>query len=241
MASPQKEKGYTPIANELIDALSKYRIRGESWQVLCVILRNTYGWNRKEAKLSLGYIAKATGITRPSVAQNLKFLKEINIIGVRQNPNSNINILHINKDFSKWKVLGKRLPGRENPNTAVRENPNRSVRENPTQQNNKAKINKSPPLKTAGVKVYVDEANLMLNVFHDSINPQINYARKDSRDAALWLINKYGFDNAYKAAKYACSVFEETYAPQIKTPAELKDKWANLVKYKNKQDATPER
>ena len=100
------------------------------------------------------------------------------------------------------------------------------------------KNNNTVVTSTTGIK---DEVNLIFNCFYETINPQINFARKDSRDAAQWLINKYGFENTLKAAKYACLIFAENYAPQIKTPAELKDKWANLVKFKDQQDKSPER
>jgi len=79
---------------------------------------------------------------------------------------------------------------------------------------------------------FKDEVNLIFEVFYKTINPQISFARKDSRDAAEWLITNKGFEQTLEGAKYACQIFAEEYAPSIKTPAELKHKWANLVKYK---------
>ena len=46
MANPQKENGYIMIANEIMEALAKYRIPGEQRQCLDVILRKTYGYDR---------------------------------------------------------------------------------------------------------------------------------------------------------------------------------------------------
>lgn len=91
------------------------------------------------------------------------------------------------------------------------------------------KVSKENTAETAGMK---DEVNLIFEPFYKTINPQINFSRKDSRDAAIWLINKYGFPVTLRACEYACKIFSEEYAPSIKTPAELKNKWANLVKYK---------
>jgi phage replication O-like protein O len=49
--SPQKEHGYTPIANEIYDAFVRTRISGEARQVLDCIIRKTYGYNKKEDKI----------------------------------------------------------------------------------------------------------------------------------------------------------------------------------------------
>lgn len=46
MAEPQKENGYTPIANEIMDALCRIRIPGEERQVLdCISGKHTAGIN----------------------------------------------------------------------------------------------------------------------------------------------------------------------------------------------------
>ena len=50
--SPQIENGYTKIANELLDALCKTKMPGTSRQIFNVILRKTYGFNRKKDSIS---------------------------------------------------------------------------------------------------------------------------------------------------------------------------------------------
>ena len=53
MANPQKEEGYTAIANEIMDALCRIR---DTWRernassYINVILRKTYGWKNKPKK-----------------------------------------------------------------------------------------------------------------------------------------------------------------------------------------------
>jgi phage replication O-like protein O len=46
-ANPQKENGFTPIANEILDALTKTKFTELETQALFLILRNTYGYQRK--------------------------------------------------------------------------------------------------------------------------------------------------------------------------------------------------
>ena len=80
MANPQKENGYTPIANEIMEALAKTRIPGEARQVLDVIIRKTYGFNKAEDLISLSQFVRATGLKRPNVVRAIQKLLEMNII-----------------------------------------------------------------------------------------------------------------------------------------------------------------
>lgn len=102
MANPQKEDGYTAIANEIMDALCKIRIPAAERSVLDAILRKTYGWNKCEDELSMGQIAEMTGIKRPNVARALKYLAERKFILVIRDDNSKCNILKFNKNYEQW-------------------------------------------------------------------------------------------------------------------------------------------
>ena len=44
MASPQVENGHIDIANTIADKLCSYRLSGQEWQIIWVILRKTWGW-----------------------------------------------------------------------------------------------------------------------------------------------------------------------------------------------------
>lgn len=74
MASPQLENGFTPIANELMDALVKVDLSGTEWRVLLLILRQSYGWSRKSADLSHNDIARRTGMSRGAAIKAVKRL-----------------------------------------------------------------------------------------------------------------------------------------------------------------------
>jgi len=108
LASPQKENGYTAIANKIMEALASIRIPGEARQVLDVILRKTYGWNKKEDKISLSQFKKATGLLRPNIRARGKLLN-MNIISVIQKDNTDITTYRFQKDYTKWKPLSKRI------------------------------------------------------------------------------------------------------------------------------------
>jgi len=108
LASPQKENGYVAIANKIMEALASIRIPGEARQVLDVIFRKTYGWNKKEDEISLSQFRKTTGLTSPHIIRARNKLLKMNIITVAQKGNSNILTYRFQKDYTKWKSLPKK-------------------------------------------------------------------------------------------------------------------------------------
>lgn len=105
--NPQKENGYTAIANEIMEALAGIRISGEARQCLDIILRKTYGFNKKEDLISLSQFCLLSKMTKDDVCRALRKLVEINIIIVKKD-NSYINSYRFNKDYSTWKPLSKK-------------------------------------------------------------------------------------------------------------------------------------
>jgi phage replication O-like protein O len=80
MANPQRENGFTPISNEIMDALVKTRIPGQARQVLDFILRKTYGYNKPDDSISLTQFKNATGLSRSHVCRSVLLLIKMNLI-----------------------------------------------------------------------------------------------------------------------------------------------------------------
>lgn len=124
MANPQKENGYVPIANEIMDALGRFRIPGECRQVLDVIFRKTYGFNKKEDAIANSQFVEFTGMKKGNVSRSLSKLITNKIVIRSDNTSKDGSILKINKDYQAWipfvirsdnkikkkKVLSKRQP-----------------------------------------------------------------------------------------------------------------------------------
>jgi phage replication O-like protein O len=102
MASPQVENGYTRIANELLEALAKFRLSGNEYQVVLAIIRKTYGFGKKSDTISMGQISEVTGLKRQNVNRALKSLSSKLITGVIKTDYMGINNISINKDYSQW-------------------------------------------------------------------------------------------------------------------------------------------
>ncbi|MEW6417625.1 MAG: replication protein [Nitrospirota bacterium] len=106
MASPQVEDGYTKIANELLEAMARIRIPGEPRQVFDVVLRRTYGFNKKADAISLSQFCLATGLKRNTICRAVQKLLSLNLITKKETTLS--TLYAINKDFETWKPLPKK-------------------------------------------------------------------------------------------------------------------------------------
>lgn len=102
MANPQKENGYTPVANEIYDALAKFRIPGEVRQIFDFIVRKTYGFNKKEDNISNSQIAEATNLKKGNVSRGLSRLITHQIVIKVDNNLHKGHTLRINKDYQQW-------------------------------------------------------------------------------------------------------------------------------------------
>ena len=110
MAKPQLENGHARIANELLEALSRFSPgRGEA-QILWAIIRKTYGWNKKRDFMSIGQIAELTGLTRRWVivcVSNLEAKKMIKVYRQRGRGSNGPNQIEIQKNYDLWVVKEK--------------------------------------------------------------------------------------------------------------------------------------
>lgn len=102
---PQLENGYTRIANEILEILAKTPISATQFRILMVILRYTYGYGEKTAKLSIGFIAKETGISERQAKRELNRLIESKIIKVEEEATfTRARTLSFNKYYNEWHI-----------------------------------------------------------------------------------------------------------------------------------------
>lgn len=101
MASPQREDGHLDVANELAEALARTRLNSTQSCLLWVILRKTYGWQKKIDTISLSQFAEATGIHRTQVARELGRLAARRIV-IEWGDDHHPKQYGIQKDYTRW-------------------------------------------------------------------------------------------------------------------------------------------
>ena len=104
MASPQKENGYTSIANELLEQIYRRRFSASQLKILLLVIRFTSGFNRKTAALSNTFIAAGTGIHEITVSKEVGTLLRDNVLKLHKKPTfHNSRVIGINKDYESWR------------------------------------------------------------------------------------------------------------------------------------------
>ena len=95
--------GYTPIENELLEALARYAPGHSEGKLLTAILRQTNGWNKKTDEISYSQLQDFTGLSRRTVVYALQNLEAKHMITIERTMNgSQLNRLGIQKDYKKW-------------------------------------------------------------------------------------------------------------------------------------------
>ena len=103
MASPQKENGYTAIANEILERLAYPGMNGSEYRVLLLVVRKTYGFNKKQDKISLSQFQKGTLMARANVVRTIKSLVAKRLLLKEK------ALYKFNKNWEEWLVV-KRIP-----------------------------------------------------------------------------------------------------------------------------------
>ncbi len=80
MANPQKENGFTPIANEILEAVSGAALNGTQLRILLLLWRNSYGYHKKECALPLSYLVKMLRGNKSTISRQMRRLTELGLV-----------------------------------------------------------------------------------------------------------------------------------------------------------------
>ena len=106
--------GYTKVANEIQQLKPRLRMSGREWQCFEAVIWLTYGWNKKQDRVTNTVIAELTGLSDTHVSDALKSLAERKIIFSQKQ--GMMKIVGVNTDLTAW-ILGKPETGRKFPKT----------------------------------------------------------------------------------------------------------------------------
>jgi phage replication O-like protein O len=116
VANVQPDK-FTKIANDLLVAMCRAGLTSHEFRVFLSVIRLTYGWNKKDRKISLGDLSEVSGIQRQHVARAISRLTSKNMI--KRN-----GVTGIQKDYDKWVLPNEVVPNGVVPNEVAEVLPN---------------------------------------------------------------------------------------------------------------------
>ncbi len=127
MANPQTENGFTKIANEILEVLIRTRLSGQELKISLLVIRKTYGFNKKVDFISLTQMAKALACSKIRCAQVVKNLEAMKVLTVNENINGVGKSYRFNKDYSQWNTVNKNINRIEKTKQTVNENINHNI------------------------------------------------------------------------------------------------------------------
>lgn len=234
MASPQKENGYTQIANEILERLCYPGINGSEYRVLLLVIRKTYGFNKKKDLISLSQFEKLTLMKRAQAIETIRSLLEKKILLKEDGK------FVFNKNYDEW-VVGKRLlpeGGRQKPTREVGKSlpevvgkslPTKESKEIYTKETSKTDV------------LHGEQWSQLIDLFKD-VNPFYLefYKNKTERAALACLIENIGYEKLKSTIEHLPEVTAMPYAPKITKPTELKRDLGKLIAfYKQHQSKLP--
>jgi phage replication O-like protein O len=104
------EDKFTKVPHLTLEALARFHLSGQQYQLVLAIIRKTYGWKGKvEDWISLSQFNLLTGITQKKVSKLLLELEARKIIKVTQKGDSKRKFYSINNRFDQWQKSPKKV------------------------------------------------------------------------------------------------------------------------------------
>ncbi len=236
MANPQKENGYTGIANEIMDKLCELKLSGSQWQIIMCVFRATYGWNKKEDYISLSQFEQKTGISRQEICKKIKLLVSRRLLLVNKCTLS--NRYSFNKNWEQW-VVNKCTTQSTNAQRGSQQTHNKVVNKRTHTKESKTIITKEIIHRQQSCP----EANEILKFYKDKYGFKKTIPKQlENWRAAKWLYEQYGVERTCQAILAAKSALEDSVngtdkVPIIKNLMDLKEKYDQLRAYYGRKRA----
>lgn len=224
MASPQKENGYTPISNELLEALIRYKYPPNTGSLplkICLfIIRKTYGYRKKMDIISLSQFQKATNEkSRTNLVYWVKYLVQANVLVRIEKSKTHIEY-GFNKNYEQWldpvqaiELVQARLytGTTASTKTSTSHRTYKRKKENTKENSDKSQYNFSQITEIIKAFEEIDAKN------------KTYYSNKTQRDACQFLIDTYGFEKVIELIPRLKETNRKSVY-QITTPWEMKEK-----------------
>ena len=78
-----EQEGFIPIPNKIFDKYMR-ELKPTEFLVLCAIIRKTWGWRKKEDKISVSQLMEITSCTNKTIISSLNELEKRKIISTKK-------------------------------------------------------------------------------------------------------------------------------------------------------------
>lgn len=197
--------------------------------MLCII-RHTWGWQKKEDKISISELVRKTQLARTTVCETINKLVSKCLL-VKHN--KYINCYEFNKDYEQW-VVSKRSLGSYQKLTRVVSKclPKLVSKSEPTKEK-KEIITKETTTNVVGGKPQSELQELI--DFAKSKGFPLQGTVKMNRFNASNLLKKFGLEKSKRCVEYAVGVRGAPYAPQVNDFVQLYRKIGDLINFYEKE------
>ena len=103
MANPKLADGFTQIANEILEALSRVNLNAYETRVLMFLIRRTFGFKNDKAWISLSQFSKWMGLDRRHVFRALRGLERKGLVVIYRDDKKHPKY-GFQRDYDKWKM-----------------------------------------------------------------------------------------------------------------------------------------
>lgn len=220
MASPQKENGFTPIANEILEQLVKIHLLGAEISMVFFVIRKTWGYQKKEDIISFSQFQKGIGISRMTISKTIKNLVSRKILVKTPLLGGNMSF-KFNKDYDKWLVKTPLLV--KSKWVTSKDAYTKTSKATYTHKRKKEIYTKERSEETSQIVELIDTFK--------EVNPSYSkfFANKSQRSACQRMLKTHGLEKLQKIIKFLPQSNVTQYMPVITTPVQLEDKFAQLA------------
>lgn len=110
MANTDKDKGYTRIPNDVLDAILTHGFNYTQLMIVLYVLRKTAGWNKARDSVAVSQIAQKVGRSRKFVSKSVKELEDMKVLNVSRPRNGIPPVVSVNSP-DKWKPVNSTSHG----------------------------------------------------------------------------------------------------------------------------------
>lgn len=111
MSNPQLDKGFTRIANELLEAVLKHPFKKRELNVILAVIRKTYGYGKTCDAVSAVQIASMTNIDHSHISKTIDDLISCSVLikkgSGRLSHGKHVKSIGINKKYKMWMTVAK--------------------------------------------------------------------------------------------------------------------------------------